>query len=152
MDSHRHLDSRNRGRPAVAPVLFFVLCCLAVLLTGCDGRDEEPGEKIYRDGRGVRDSIGFSQGPRWLSHGTFGCATCHGEQGQGRFVRAGMIAATAPPVSYRALRARGYDRAALRRAITEGVSVEGRLLSDYMPRWRLDAVELEALLDYLETL
>ena len=63
-----------------------------------------------------------------------------------------MIAAAAPPVSDRVLRARGYDRAALQRAITEGVSVEGRVFSYYMPRWQLGAVELEALLDHLQTL
>ncbi|MCB1775204.1 MAG: c-type cytochrome [Gammaproteobacteria bacterium] len=125
---------------------------LAGLLAACTGPTNSLGERLYLDGRGQQGKVAFSRGPRWLSRGDFGCATCHGEHGEGRFVRAGTIAASAPPVSRLVLRARGYDRETLRRAITEGVSAEGRALSDYMPRWRLDADESSALIDYLETL
>ena len=56
---------------------------------------------------------------------------------------------TAPPIAADTLRTLGYDDAALRRAITEGIGVDGRTLNYYMPRWELSDTELQALIDYL---
>jgi len=130
----------------------FTLWTLAALVSGCTGQSGSLGERIYRDGHGARGKLEVSQGPQWFSHGTFGCVTCHGENGQGRFVRAGAVVASAPPVSHAVLRARGYDRSTLARAILSGIAVDGTALNYYMPRWQLDSAELESLLDYVESL
>lgn len=127
---------------------------LCLLLAGCGVQQSAShGEQIYRFGEGREGRLAYREGPRWMIYGRFGCAACHGEDGRGRVVRAGSTTAaasgTAPPIHAAALARRGYDEALLRRAIVEGVGAEGRAMSYYMPRWELDAADLEALREYL---
>jgi len=121
-------------------------------MIGCTPAGHDLGESIYQAGEGAHGTLSFRRGPPWLSRTTAGCAVCHGRRGEGRTVRAGTASGSAPPLTASALASRGYDAAGLRRAITEGVGPGGRRLADYMPRWELDEVELEALLTYLQTL
>lgn len=125
---------------------------LAVLLAGaslltlsaCE-RVYSLGEGIFHEGRGENGRLAYSQGPEWLARGEFGCATCHGVDGSGRFVRAGGAAGSAPPITGKALSARGYDREKLRRALFEGVTSDGKSMNAYMPRWSMSDDEFEAL-------
>lgn len=121
-------------------------------LVACNPLPGELGERIYQTGLGADSRIVYEQGPRWLHTARGGCAVCHGREGQGLAMRAGDAAGAAPPLTADYLSARGYDRESLGRAITLGVDPGGRAFSYYMPRWRLDARELDALLDYLARL
>jgi mono/diheme cytochrome c family protein len=129
-----------------------VLLALAAALglVGCDGGRVDLGARIYATGQGGAGPIAYTDGPDWLPRGAFGCAVCHGESGEGRFVRVGAVSGAAPPIHGDALAARGYDEATLRRALVEGVAVDGRVLNDYMPRWQLSPRDLEALASYLD--
>lgn len=136
------------GRLRSGAVRLFILFALA----GCERPGDPLGRQIYNSGKGQQGRVAYTQGPGWLARGSFGCATCHGDEGQGRFVQAGLAAGAAPPLTADALRARAYDEARLRRAITDGVAADGREMSYYMPRWRLGERELQALVDHLATL
>lgn len=122
---------------------------LAVVLSGCADPGDKLGPTIYRDGVGANGPLAYRQGPRWLAMGQFGCATCHGVDGRGLTVRSGSVVGVVPPITAAVLDARGYDTLRLRRAIVEGMSADGRQLSDYMPRWQIDEREMAALLDVL---
>ena len=121
---------------------------MALVTVACSGPEVAPGERIYLTGEGHDGRVAYRRGPRWLSRGQFGCAVCHAADGAGRFVQAGA----APAITARALAARGYDAAALSRAIRDGVAADGRALSYYMPRWQLDTAEMHALLAHLDGL
>lgn len=125
---------------------------LAMLIGACGNPETSLGERIYLSGEGRQGRVGYSQGPSWFALGHFGCASCHAADGNGRLVQAGKVAGRVPPITAQALVARGYDATALRRAIQEGISVEGRMLGYYMPRWQLDAAEMRALIMHLEQL
>lgn len=129
-----------------------VTVILAILVGACGNPETTLGERIYLAGEGRQGRIVYSQGPGWFALGQFGCASCHAADGNGRLVQAGKVAGRVPPITARALAARGYDAMALRRAIQEGVSVEGRTLGYYMPRWQLDAAEMRALIVHIEQL
>lgn len=139
---------------AVAPHLVRLLlpALMTLLVSACGGPEGSLGERIYLTGEGRDGSVVYSQGPRWLSHGRFGCATCHATDGAGRFVKTGQAAGAAPAITAAVLAARGYDAATLSRAIRDGVAADGRVFSYYMPRWQLDATEMQALLSHLERL
>lgn len=77
---------------------------------------------------------------------------CHGVEGQGRVVQAGTLTGAAPALTSDVLKARGYDKQSLRRAIVDGLDPSGRQLSYYMPRWVLSDREMLALQGFLETL
>lgn len=124
---------------------------LPVVLAGCIG-DRSLGEALFFEGRGERARVAYSQGPDWLSHGAFGCATCHGRDGAGRTVRAGRVIGSAPPITAAALSARGYGPQGLRRALVEGLTPEGRALNAYMPRWSMSEEEFRALSEFLADL
>jgi len=134
------------------PLRVLLPAVMALVTVACSGPEVAPGERIYLTGEGHDGRVAYRQGPRWLSRGQFGCAVCHGADGAGRFVQAGQAAGAAPAITARALAARGYDAAALSRAIRDGVAADGRELSYYMPRWQLDAAEMQALLAHLDGL
>ncbi|NOG72281.1 c-type cytochrome [Roseicella sp. DB1501] len=79
------------------------------------------------------------------------CANCHGADAAGR--REGGV--VAPPLGWAALTRPGQgagayaEAAALRAAVTHGIGRDGRSLDPAMPRYRLEAGEWAALLDYL---
>lgn len=136
---------------AVRPGVWLAVL-VGALVQGCSAPDGSLGQRIFRDGEGDSGRLAYQQGPGWLARGRFGCVVCHGEDGAGRFVQAGQVAGAAPPITAEALAARGYDRAALRRAIADGVAPDGRLFSYYMPRWQMREPEMQALLDFLARL
>jgi mono/diheme cytochrome c family protein len=132
--------------------LLVILWIAAAMLAGCGRGAEALGRQIYHEGVGADGRLGYSQGPEWLSFADAGCAVCHGQAGQGLVVQAGDVTGAAPPLTRAALAERGYDPAALRRAITEGVDHFGREFHYYMPRWTMSEQELDALLAFLDTL
>jgi len=132
----------------VAPCL---TVSLALLSVSCESDNIALGKRIYQDGEGTAGYLSYQQGPDWLALAKRGCQACHGPAGQGRVVKAGAVTGTAPPMTRNAMVKRGYDEITLRRAITEGLDVSGRLMSYYMPRWQPSEKELQALLKYLET-
>jgi mono/diheme cytochrome c family protein len=124
----------------------------AAWLAGCGNDTRSLGAQIYLDGVGEHGRLPYTQGPEWLRFASAGCAVCHGQAGQGLVVQAGDVTGAAPPLTRAALAERGYDPAALRRAITEGVDHFGREFHYYMPRWTMSEQELDALLAFLDTL
>ena len=132
--------------------LWLILLGAAWQLSACGGLDDDPGARIFRDGVGGQGRLAYDQGPDWLRRRSFGCAVCHGVAGEGRSVRAGQASGAAPAITAAELAARGYDAPALRVAIRDGRGPDGRVFSYYMPRWRLDDGDMQALMDYLSRL
>ncbi|MGC4001482.1 MAG: hypothetical protein QM767_30095 [Anaeromyxobacter sp.] len=128
---------------------------LAAALAAAPAGDAAAGERLYRDGRlagGAPVQAVVLDGLP-ISGAQVSCAACHGRSGmgadEGGVVTPSITAATlaAPRGGERPRPA--YDRAALARAIREGVDAAGRPLDPLMPRFRLEGRELEALLDHL---
>jgi mono/diheme cytochrome c family protein len=127
-------------------------CMAAVIAAGCGPSGHELGRAIYYDGVGREGRLAYTQGPDWLRFAGAGCAVCHGDRGQGLTVQASGVTGVAPAVTWAALGARGYDEAALRKALTEGIDPHGREFHYYMPRWAMSDAELDALVAYLRAL
>jgi len=127
-------------------------CVAACIAAGCGPSGHELGRAIYDDGVGVDGRIAYTQGPDWLRFASPGCAVCHGNRGQGLTVQASGVTGVAPAVTWAALAARGYDEAALRKALAAGVDPHGREFHYYMPRWAMSDAELDALVAYLRAL
>ncbi len=134
---------------ATSPWYAVAFVCVSFLTLLSCAKGYSLGERIFYDGQGEHGQIAYSDGPKWLAHGEFGCATCHGADGSGRFVRAGNVQGSAPAITAEALTARGYDRKGLRRVLLEGVTPEGRSLNAYMPRWHLTDREFTALAAFM---
>lgn len=129
-----------------------LLLALALLAAACQPRAPTAGERIFLAAQGAEGPVTFRTGPSWMAHGRFGCATCHGKDGQGLTVEVRGIVGAAPPIDRETLVRRGYDRAALRRAIEDGVDPAGRPLNRYMPRWEIGDDDFARLADHLERL
>jgi hypothetical protein len=130
------------------PFKSLLIGALLAVSAGCT-QDQPLGESIFHDGRGEHGRLAFTQGPNWLAHGEFGCATCHAPDGTGRTVRAGKVTGSAPSITAETLLAKGYDRQALGRALANGTTPDGRLLNSYMPRWSMSDAEFTALADFM---
>ena len=108
-----------------------------------DGRALYHGHRPFAAGR---EATANRLPPRFAA-----CSSCHGPLAEGR--REG--AAAAPPVTWAELmRPRAGEPAyaspgEVLRAMTEGAGRGGRSLAPAMPRFRLDAAEAGALIDYL---
>jgi len=88
------------------------------------------------------------------------CANCHGLDGRG--LRTPMF--ISPDIRYRNLtdpagmvepdgsRGPTYTDEGIKRAITQGIDAEGRLLAWPMPRWQMTEQQLDDLLSYLKAL
>lgn len=127
-------------------------CVAAFIAAGCGPAGHELGRAIYDDGVGLEGKIAYTQGPDWLRFASAGCAVCHGNRGQGLTVQASGVTGVAPAVTWAALAARGYDEAALHKALAAGVDPHGREFHYYMPRWAISDAELDALVAYLRAL
>ncbi len=106
---------------------------------------EVAGKRIYYTGASEAALVrGIAvQGPRE----TFACAQCHGSEAEGSSEAGARI----PAIQWKRLSGeRGYDAAQVLRAVEHGVDPAGRELQTLMPRYRLSAVEREALLAYLK--
>lgn len=128
----------------------------AGLLTG----QEKLGRSIYREGSDgsaneIRATLNLTEDR--LSASLFPCANCHGLAGEGK-QEGGLIV---PPVSAESLfPSRGsstsprlaYDDNTLIRAITQGINVQNKPLSDAMPRYQLTEAQALALAAYLKRL
>ncbi len=115
------------------------------------------GEWIFRTGAGTDGRpIPYSGGMMMRAS----CASCHGEDGHG--LRMPMF--VGPNITYRNLTdpagmlepdgTRGpiYTDDLIRRAVTQGIDAEGKLLDWPMPRWQPTDREWNDLLAYLKTL
>jgi hypothetical protein len=96
------------------------------------------------------------QGDVPLPSGSGACASCHRRSGIGTaeagartltITSSALFAATTKPPIRPA-----YDEASLAAALIGGVAVDGRKLDGLMPRYRLDAGDVRALVAYLRTL
>ncbi len=115
------------------------------------------GEWIFQTGTGPNGQpIPYSGGMMMRAS----CANCHGAGGQG--LRTPMF--VSPNITYRNLansagmlepdgtRGTVYNDDLIRRAVTQGIDAEGKLLAWPMPRWQLTDQEWNDLLAYLKTL
>jgi ABC-type branched-subunit amino acid transport system substrate-binding protein len=142
-----------------------LLACL--LLVSADPAAAEPADPDQAAGRalfvagtgaggGVMATLGAGQVV--VPASSVPCASCHGRDGHGRPEGAIVppnvtwpvlgAAADRPGTGHR----RGYDAAAIVRAVTLGIDVEGRPLDPIMPRYRLALGDAAHLVRYLETL
>lgn len=125
------------------------LCALSLLAAMAGGAAAEPGRALFQGHRPF--AAGREATANRLPVAFAACAACHGADAAGR--REGGI--VAPPVTWAALTrpaglATAYpDADAVRAAILSGTGRDGRALDPAMPRYRLDAAELEELLAYL---
>lgn len=160
--------ARVRGRRVAAAAT--LVLALAGVKTGVAADPDRArialGRRIYQQGR-VSDNpnddiiirIG-SENSIEVAAWTLPCMTCHGEGGRGGIA----VQDTLPPdirwpTLHRAVvtatgrkRPAYPDRAAILRAITEGIDAGGNVLDSVMPRFRLQPAQRRALVAYLETL
>lgn len=104
------------------------------------------GEEIFLTGRSSSGGRVYSN----FGMMRVGCANCHGADGAGGLVL--PDGTESADIRAKSLAKEGMTEADVRRAITEGVDEEGKLLSEYMPRWTMDERELTDLMAYLKTL
>ncbi len=156
---------------------FFFLLLALLALEACAPREEhrfagysEPlpyvsnGERIYFTGA---DSTGYpipatggrrGAGMHRQMHGG-GCAGCHGANREGRrlwpqfWIKAPALTPTALFDDDHGDDGHGdhaiYDAESLKRAITRGIDPSGQSLDAAMPRWRMNAADLDDLIAYL---
>jgi cytochrome c oxidase subunit 2 len=128
------------------------------------GRFQSIGEQIYSTG--ISSSgyyIPFNGGPMWLRMHGGGCVSCHGIHGRGG-VPVMMGTALPTDIRYKALigeekhvhgreeRKHDYTDDLIKRAVTQGMGADGKLLDWTMPRWQLSEADLNELIEYLKTL
>jgi hypothetical protein len=114
------------------------------------------GRRVFREGRLASGEpvTAVVAGDVPVSGSQLSCQSCHGRSGMG----AGEGEIRVPPASALLFepspqrRRRAYDAASLARALESGRDPEGRALDPLMPRYRLPARELEALVAYLRGL
>lgn len=108
---------------------------------------ESNGEQIFltgrsRSGRSISSDFGMMR---------LGCANCHGADGSGGL--AFPDGSTSADIRWAALtKDEHMGEGDIRTAIADGVDEDGKPLSQYMPRWRMDQQDLDDLIKYLKTL
>lgn len=143
---------------------FLFVLILASFVMGQGRQFKSPGEQIYYTGIGVNGyPIPVYGGPMWLRMHGGGCVSCHGVHGRGG-VPVMMGTAIPTDIRYRALVGKGkhahggkeeehhYTDALIKRAITEGLDADGKVMDWTMPRWQISEDDLNALMEYLKTL
>lgn len=104
------------------------------------------GEEIYLTGRSGTGGRIFSN----FGMMRIGCANCHGADGTGGLkFPDGTVSAD---VRWKTLAKAGFTETIVKRAITEGLDEKGSPLGRYMPRWTIDASDLDDLILFMKTL
>jgi hypothetical protein len=149
----------------------FVIVTVLAVISGSAGlvqsqgrRFKSPGEQIYYSGIGSNGYHIFRYGgPMWIRMHGGGCISCHGIHGKGG-VPVMMGTAIPTDIRYEALTGKEkhvhggkeqehhYTDVLIKRAITQGLAADGKLLDWTMPRWQMSEADLDALIDYLKTL
>ena len=109
------------------------------------------GRKLFSEGDGAMALL--AGGEVKVDASGFACANCHGGDALGR----NEGGTDFPPINWSALAdpsraGGGYEINSFMRAVREGVGVDGRQLSNAMPRYEVDTERLEALADFLDRL
>jgi len=121
------------------------------------------GQRIYEtgfndEGRRIR----FKGGPHWLGMHGGGCASCHGQYGEGGTYPHMCFFKKSSAITFKALTSEEdeheqsekhahvpYTIETIRRAIEEGIEPDGGKLNSCMPRWRLEDSDFRDLIAYL---
>ncbi len=135
------------------------LLCLLLPLLAIAGSASDAGRRLYREGRRADGSTLVARVQRGapLDPAAAACSSCHKRSGLGTAEGglrtpplAGNLLFTADTRSPR--RRAAYDLASLQRALVEGIAVDGRPLSETMPRYAIGRGDVATLADYLRTL
>lgn len=135
---------------------------------GSAGEFSSVGERIFLTGQGRRGAItidwgvsGGMMGEFGRGPAPFGCVRCHGRDGRGSEVGM-MYSVEAPDITYGYLTSEHTDDsgstepawtdADIERAIRDGREPDGESLDRMMPRWDMDATDMDAILGYLKEL
>jgi len=161
-------------RPAMALVALALATAVLALPARAGSTDDDTlaiGERIYREGllpggarlRALRENHTQVEGA------TAACVNCHRRSGLGNVEGHYVV----PPVTSKYLLRsalentsdldmahvegyhqghKPYDDASLARALRDGIASDGRVMSDLMPRYTLDAPAMTALVGYLKQL
>jgi hypothetical protein len=151
-------------------ILFLTSLALVLILSliglvqGQGRRFKSPGEQIYFTGIGSNGYHIFRYGgPMWIRMHGGGCVSCHGVQGKGG-VPVMMGTAIPTDIRYKSLtggkkhvhgeeeKEHHYTDVLIKRAITQGIAADGKLLDLTMPRWQMSGPDLKAVIEYLKTL
>lgn len=122
---------------------------IAALCVAVPAQADTAGEALFARGEGAEVAIGG--GDLRMPATRFACAGCHGADGKGR-AEGGTVF---PPIRWSDLTASGrtaYDADGLARALTDGITPDGRVLSKAMPRFRAVPEVLASLGEHLRTL
>lgn len=116
---------------------FLLALFLSLVATPCLS---EKGAAIYAGGQVTLENEGAA---RQLSR--FPCHSCHGRDARGG------IEGDVPPIDWVTLSEKrpAYDLDSFHRAVTEGVSSDGRAMSRLMPRFEFSRAETDALAQHL---
>jgi ABC-type branched-subunit amino acid transport system substrate-binding protein len=124
--------------------------------------DRAAGRILFVEGVGAAGAVAAALGTGQVAvqATSVPCASCHGRDGRGRpegaivppDITGPVLGAPADRPGPDGGKRRAYDQAALVRAVTLGIDVEGRPLDPIMPRYRLTLDDADHLVRYLETL
>jgi cytochrome c553 len=173
-NSRKFCQVRHAHRLFAVISLALWLPVAAIAVEGGPGNSDELelGRRIYKEGMraaGV-EVTGARLGGAQLSGATAACVNCHRRSGMGQVesdilvppitgnflfatTRDKRLATMDPHVSKKFNQAHDpYTEAALAAAIRNGINIQGRTMSEVMPRYNLSDVELRALTAYLKQL
>ncbi len=127
-----------------------------------NGASKQNGFSIYYDGMTLKgERIEIEGGPHWLYMHGGGCASCHGDKGQGGFTPM-MCNKKTPPISFKALMSdehkhdgietghAPYTIDKIKRALEFSINPALKPLDPCMPKWFLKDDDFRDLLFYMQ--
>jgi mono/diheme cytochrome c family protein len=125
------------------------------------GSSSSLGQRIYLTGTDANgNTIPRTRVGGMMASG-LACADCHGSDAKGRSIRVMMGQYDTPDIRWSTLSSAvdpegqpqtPFDEAGFARAVRDGVDPEGQTLKFPMPHWQLTDAQVQALIQYLQTL
>ncbi len=128
------------------------------------GASKQNGWSIFYEGMTLQGKrIEIAGGPHWLYMHGGGCASCHGEKGQGGFTPM-MCNKKTPPISLKALMSDEHEHGAdkekhtpytietIKRALEFSINPAAERLDPCMPKWYLRENDFRDLLFYMKSI
>jgi mono/diheme cytochrome c family protein len=116
------------------------------------------GERIFLTGTDENGDLIPRSGAMGMMGSGVACANCHGPDARGRTVHMMMSQIETPDIRWSTLTAppadpaeRAFDPDSFFRAVTQGIDPEGGALKPFMPHWRLNRTQTDAVIEYLKT-
>ena len=150
----------TRLRLAQAGLASLAVLCAVPAPAGDSLPGGDRGRAIFHGDPEIAAAIPAMIGARRTTAARLVCASCHGRDGLGRIegdaaappIVRGEAGLDRPAVTADGGIRAGYDRDAFAAALSDGNAADGRVLSERMPRYRLDDADIDLLWTWLRDL